>query len=50
MPALIAESLYRLLHTQMTQKLHDVLKLQHKHTQPFVLVEKSWLNVNLGEM
>lgn len=43
MPALIAEGLYRLLHTQMTQKLHDVLKLQRKHTQTSVSAEKSWL-------
>lgn len=48
MPALVAGSLHRLLRTQMTQKLHDVLKLQHKHTQPFVPIEKSLLNINLG--
>lgn len=48
MPALVAGSLRRLLHTQMTQKLHDVLKLQHKHTQRFVPIEKCLLNINLG--
>lgn len=40
MPALIAEILYRLLHTQRTQKVHDVLKLQHKHIQTFASREE----------